>query len=452
MRAFGPALLVHSWAGNVPGLPLWSLACGLLVKAGNVGKLPSAEPVFASVFARLLAQVHPPLARLPGHRLVEGRRAGSGAGAVPRGRHRAGLWRQRGLARGARRRCRSPRASSATATSSASPWWAAMRSTRSAGRRRRGWPRTTSCATSSRAATRRTSFYVERGGAVDAARVRAAPRGGTGQPGAPVSAPRPGARRIRRRRCLAPGGRMAGAGRAGRRTARATRTRPGPSRSATRRSRWRRRPATAASSWARSTRSTRSSRSSRPHARLPADRGHRHDARRSCIGSPAQLGRVGVTRIAALGAHDAARGRLAPRRPLQPGGPGAHGGDRARRRDAPPTAWRPRGRRSGREAPGGSSAGTGAQRSWCAVPAAARRRVRLSRLAARGRGRGPRARARRVPLPGGPQRLRQDHAAQARRRPARAHRGRRAAAGRAPAGAGTSASSSRRPTCWTGCA
>lgn len=62
IRAFGPQLLVHGWAGNVPGLPLWSLACGLLVKAGNIGKLPSAEPVFASVFARLLAQVHPPLA------------------------------------------------------------------------------------------------------------------------------------------------------------------------------------------------------------------------------------------------------------------------------------------------------------------------------------------------------------------------------------------------------
>ncbi|RYZ09654.1 MAG: acyl-CoA reductase [Comamonadaceae bacterium] len=62
VRAFGPRLLAHGWAGNVPGLPLWSLACGLLVKAGNVGKLPSAEPVFASVFARLLAEVHPPLA------------------------------------------------------------------------------------------------------------------------------------------------------------------------------------------------------------------------------------------------------------------------------------------------------------------------------------------------------------------------------------------------------
>jgi len=61
VRAFGPGLLVHHWAGNVPGLPLWSLACGLLVKAGNIGKLPSAEPVFATVFARALAAVDPAL-------------------------------------------------------------------------------------------------------------------------------------------------------------------------------------------------------------------------------------------------------------------------------------------------------------------------------------------------------------------------------------------------------
>ncbi len=62
VRAFGPQLLVHNWAGNVPGLPVWSLVCGLLVKAGNIGKLPSAEPLFAGLFARLLAEVHPPLA------------------------------------------------------------------------------------------------------------------------------------------------------------------------------------------------------------------------------------------------------------------------------------------------------------------------------------------------------------------------------------------------------
>jgi hypothetical protein len=61
VRAYGPQLLAHSWAGNVPALALWSLVCGLLVKAGNIGKLPSAEPLFAGWFARLLAEVHPPL-------------------------------------------------------------------------------------------------------------------------------------------------------------------------------------------------------------------------------------------------------------------------------------------------------------------------------------------------------------------------------------------------------
>lgn len=61
-RALGPELLVHVWAGNVPGLPLWSLVCGLLVKAPSIGKVASAEPLFAAVFARLLAEVEPRLA------------------------------------------------------------------------------------------------------------------------------------------------------------------------------------------------------------------------------------------------------------------------------------------------------------------------------------------------------------------------------------------------------
>lgn len=61
-RAYGPELLVHVWAGNVPGLPLWSLVCGLLVKAPAVGKVASAEPLFAPLFARLLAEVEPRLA------------------------------------------------------------------------------------------------------------------------------------------------------------------------------------------------------------------------------------------------------------------------------------------------------------------------------------------------------------------------------------------------------
>lgn len=61
-RAYGPDLLLHIWAGNVPGLPLWSLVSGLLVKAGSIGKVPSAEPLFAGWFAELIAEIDPKLA------------------------------------------------------------------------------------------------------------------------------------------------------------------------------------------------------------------------------------------------------------------------------------------------------------------------------------------------------------------------------------------------------
>lgn len=60
-KAFGPPMLAHIWAGNVPALPLWSLVCGLLVKAGNIGKISSAEPLFATLFAEALADVAPEL-------------------------------------------------------------------------------------------------------------------------------------------------------------------------------------------------------------------------------------------------------------------------------------------------------------------------------------------------------------------------------------------------------
>lgn len=61
-RAFGPDLLAHIWAGNVPGLPVWSLVSGLLVKAGNIGKAPSAEPLFAGWFAKAIAEAAPDIA------------------------------------------------------------------------------------------------------------------------------------------------------------------------------------------------------------------------------------------------------------------------------------------------------------------------------------------------------------------------------------------------------
>lgn len=61
-HACGASLVGHVWAGNVPGLPLWSLISALLVKASSVGKVSSAEPLVASWFARTLAEVEPRLA------------------------------------------------------------------------------------------------------------------------------------------------------------------------------------------------------------------------------------------------------------------------------------------------------------------------------------------------------------------------------------------------------
>ncbi len=61
-KAVGPDLILHVWAGNVPALPLWSLISGLLVKSGNIGKVSSAEPLFAGWFAQVLVEIAPKLA------------------------------------------------------------------------------------------------------------------------------------------------------------------------------------------------------------------------------------------------------------------------------------------------------------------------------------------------------------------------------------------------------
>lgn len=60
-KAVGPELILHIWAGNVPALSLWSLVSGLLVKSGNIGKVSSAEPLFAGWFARVLVEIEPKL-------------------------------------------------------------------------------------------------------------------------------------------------------------------------------------------------------------------------------------------------------------------------------------------------------------------------------------------------------------------------------------------------------
>lgn len=60
-KAYGPELLLQIWAGNVPGLSLWSLISGLVVKAGTVGKVASGEPLLAGWFAQILAEIDPKL-------------------------------------------------------------------------------------------------------------------------------------------------------------------------------------------------------------------------------------------------------------------------------------------------------------------------------------------------------------------------------------------------------
>ncbi len=62
-RAYGPRLMTQIFAGNVPGLPVWNLICGLLVKSATLGKSAADEPLFAVLFARSIADEDPDLAR-----------------------------------------------------------------------------------------------------------------------------------------------------------------------------------------------------------------------------------------------------------------------------------------------------------------------------------------------------------------------------------------------------
>ncbi len=59
VKAFGPRLVTHVFSGNVAGLPALSLIYALLVKSASLGKVPSEEPLFSSLFARSLAEVSP---------------------------------------------------------------------------------------------------------------------------------------------------------------------------------------------------------------------------------------------------------------------------------------------------------------------------------------------------------------------------------------------------------
>jgi hypothetical protein len=59
VRAIAPALGLHVFAGNVPGVGVTSIVRALLVRSAVLGKTAAAEPVLAPAFGRLLAQVDP---------------------------------------------------------------------------------------------------------------------------------------------------------------------------------------------------------------------------------------------------------------------------------------------------------------------------------------------------------------------------------------------------------
>lgn len=61
-RAYGPRLITQIFAGNVPGLPVWNLICGLLIKSATLGKSASGEPMFPVLFAHSIAEEDPGLA------------------------------------------------------------------------------------------------------------------------------------------------------------------------------------------------------------------------------------------------------------------------------------------------------------------------------------------------------------------------------------------------------
>jgi hypothetical protein len=62
VRAHGPELSLHVFAGNVPGVGVTSMVRALLVRSAVLAKTAAAEPVLAVLFAQALARAAPALA------------------------------------------------------------------------------------------------------------------------------------------------------------------------------------------------------------------------------------------------------------------------------------------------------------------------------------------------------------------------------------------------------
>lgn len=62
-KAYGPELITNVFAGNVPVLPVVSLTSGLLVKAAQLSKVASEEPLFPFLYQESLSEEDPNLAK-----------------------------------------------------------------------------------------------------------------------------------------------------------------------------------------------------------------------------------------------------------------------------------------------------------------------------------------------------------------------------------------------------
>lgn len=62
-RAWGPDLTVCIFAGNVPGIPAFDIALALALKSPCLARPAAAEPDFAALWARSIAEVDPDLGR-----------------------------------------------------------------------------------------------------------------------------------------------------------------------------------------------------------------------------------------------------------------------------------------------------------------------------------------------------------------------------------------------------
>jgi len=61
-KFYGPDLIFQVFSGNVPGIQLWTIIMGLLVKSPMLGKTSFAEPIMPALFIQTLAEIDPKLA------------------------------------------------------------------------------------------------------------------------------------------------------------------------------------------------------------------------------------------------------------------------------------------------------------------------------------------------------------------------------------------------------